>query len=414
MADRAWVRQVLVVALGFCLAALVCAVVYRIRAVFVPFAAGFVVAYVFDPVLDRLEARGWGRSRSVWTVMSLLLVVTVLGLVLLVPRVATDVSDVWANQHVYALRAGGAYESTKEAAAQRLGQFMPGVDVSQVLDRQLAAAGEWAGAHKADIARWFGDRLKQAGGLVVLILIGMLSAFHFMMVIDPLRSGVQALMAPEDSREVDAVVVKVNRMLAAYVRGLASVSFIMGAGTAIGLAIIGAFFQTHYAWAIGLLAGLLYAVPYLGQFTTVVVALFFGYVTAGHDPVIASALSVATVVTVNAVADNLILPKIVGKSVGLHPLAVLFAMLAGFELFGLVGLIIAVPLAASLRIIAQRWIPILPEDQEQEPRGLPRFDLTAFGKQARESLLKFFGTVGHAAPSAKPTDKPTEDQPGDT
>ncbi len=414
MADRTWVRQVLVVALGFCLAALICAVVYRIRAVFVPFAAGFVVAWVFDPVLDRLEARGWSRSRAVWTVMSLLLAVLVLGLVLLVPRVAADVTDVWKNQQVYALRAEGAYESTKEAVAQRLGQSMPGVDVSQYLERQLAATGEWAGAHQADIARWFGDRFKQAGGLVVLILLGILIAFHFMMVIDPLRSGVQALMAPEDSREVDAVVVKVNRMLAAYVRGLASVSFIMGAGTAIGLTIIGVFFGTHYAWAIGLLAGLLYAVPYLGQFVTVVVTLFFGYVTAGHDPVIASLLSGATVMAVNAVADNLILPKIVGKSVGLHPLAVLFSMIAGFQLFGLVGMIIAVPLAASLRIIAQRWIPILPEDQEQEPRGLPRLDLTAFGKQARESLLKVLGTVGHAAPSAKPAEKPTEDQSGDT
>ena len=78
MEGRAWVRQVLVVALGGCLAVLVCVIVYKIRSAFVPFAAGLAVAYVLDPLLDRLEARGWSRSRAVWTVMACLIGVLVL------------------------------------------------------------------------------------------------------------------------------------------------------------------------------------------------------------------------------------------------------------------------------------------------------------------------------------------------
>jgi len=415
MEGRASVRQVLLVALGVCLAVLVCAVVYRIRAAFVPFAAGFVVAYILDPLLDRLEARGWSRAKAVWTVTCGLLAVLAVGLILLVPRVVGEATDVWNNQGLYLERAQTAYEGARTKTTEWLKHYMPGVEASAYVDSQLTAAREWLDAHKGDIARWFGGRLAQAGGMLILILLGTLIAFHFMMIIDPLRTGIQAMMAPEDSQQVDAVVLKVNRMLASYVRGLAAVSLIMGVGTAIGLSIVGAVFGTRYALIIGLLAGLTYAVPWLGQLASVTVALFLGFVTAAHHPLAAGLLSGGVVVLMNQISDQLILPRIVGKSVGLHPLAVMFAMLAGFELWGLVGLIVAVPLAASVRIIAQRWIPILPEDQEEEIPHLPRFDFVALGKQMRGGVERLFDVVGHHSTTKEPpAEKPANDEPGDT
>jgi predicted PurR-regulated permease PerM len=213
---------------------------------------------------------------------------------------------------------------------------------------------------------------------------------------------VQALLAPEASREMDSVVVKVNRMLGAYVRGLVTVSVLVGIATALGLTVIGLIFGTRYALLIGLLAAVTYAVPWIGQTATFLTAVFFGYVTAEHGGVLAALCSAAVVIVVNQVGDNLVMPRIVGRQVGLHPLAVLFAIMAGFQLFGLVGLVIAVPVAASIRILLERWIPLKPEEPGKEERGLPAFDFVALGRQVGGSLRSLLGAALPHPPSAPP------------
>jgi predicted PurR-regulated permease PerM len=187
------------------------------------------------------------------------------------------------------------------------------------------------------------------------------------MVIDPLRQGAAALvLSPQQSQDVDAIVARVNRMLGSYVRGLVAVSALAGVVTGLALWGVGLYFGTRYALVIGLLAGVTYAVPWLGQTVSAGAALLAGLATADHHSILAGLVSAGLVVAINQISDNLVMPRIVGRQVGLHPLAVLFALMAGFQLWGLVGLIVAVPIAAAIRIALHRWVPTLPEDEEEE------------------------------------------------
>ncbi|MBM3501509.1 MAG: AI-2E family transporter [Armatimonadetes bacterium] len=391
---RTWVRTATAVGAGLAAAALLCVVLYKIRFVFVPFAAGFVVAYVFDPLLDRLETRGWTRHRAVWTVTSLILLALVLLLVLLVPRVVGEVSDAWANWETYAARANEFYDHSRTWLVDRLEQYedrLPSPDAASYVDEQLARLQESSAKFGALGLKWLGQKTLQAGGLVFLVLLGTLIAFHFMLIIDPMREAVKRLfLSPEQSQEVDETVERVNRMLGAYVRGMAAVSILVAIATWLVLGILGWVFGTEYALVIGLLAGATYAVPWVGQAASAGTAFFFGLVTADHHALLAAVVCLLVVIAINQVADNTVMPKIVGESVGLHPLLVLFAVMAGFQLFGLVGMIIAVPLAASLRIAVRRWIPLLPDD-EGKPTGLPRIDGGRLVEALRGAVSRFAG-----------------------
>ena len=398
---QTWLRIVTAVCVGAAAAALLCLVLYRIRFVFVPFAAGFVVAYVFDPLLDRLEARGWTRRRAVWTVMSLLLLFLALLVVLLVPRVAGEVSDAWANWETYAERANGFFDRSRAWTVHQLEQYedrLPTPDASQYVDQQLERLKDSSAKYGAVALKWLGQRTLQAGGLVFLVLLGTLIAFHFMLIIDPAREGVKRLfLSPEQSQEVDETVARVNRMLGAYVRGMAAVSVLVAIATWLALGVLGWVFGTEYALVIGLLAGVTYAVPWVGQVASAGTAFFFGMVTADHHALLAAVICLVVVIAINQIADNTIMPKIVGESVGLHPLLVLFAVMAGFQLFGLVGMIIAVPLAASLRIAVRRWIPLLPDD-EGKPKGLPRIDAGRLVEGLGAALRRFAGPLARGGP----------------
>jgi len=400
---RMWLRIVTAVCAGIVLAALVCVVLYKIRLVFVPFAAGLVVAYMLDPLLDRLQGRGWSRGRAVGTIMALFVSALLLVLALLVPRVVGEVTTAWNNWEVYSERANDYYDDGKAALVHWLEQYedrLPTGDASQYVDEQLNALKGTAQRYGAVVLKRLGQRALQAGGLVFLVLFGTLIAFHFMLIIDPLRDTVKRLfLSPRQSQEVDVVVARVNRMLGAYVRGMAAVSILVAVTTWLALWILGFVFGTEYALAIGLLAGVTYAVPWVGQVASAGTAFFFGLVTADHHALLAAVVCAVLVIAINQLSDNTLMPKIVGESVGLHPLLVLFAIMAGFQLFGLVGMIIAVPLAASLRIAARRWIPVLPDDEE-EPKGLPRLDMGRVVEGLGGALRRFAG------PSSRGPEKP--------
>lgn len=389
-------RLVTGVSLGICLAALLCAIVYKIRLVFVPFGAGFVVAYIFDPWLDRLETRGWSRYRAVWTVMALVFAVLALLFVVLVPRVVQQAGDAWDNRNLYAERVDETYGRARGTVERWLSPYLPDTNIGQYMDEQLRRIPDWADEHKGQIAGWVGDRVLQAVGMLFLVLFGTLVAFHFMLIIDPLRNGVEAVFfTPRQSREVDEVVTRVNRMLGSYVRGLVAVSALVAVTTGIVLWGVGLSFGTRYALIIGLLAGATYAVPWLGQTVSAGTAFLAGIATADHNSIAAGVVSGLLVIGVNQVFDNLVMPRIVGRQVGLHPLAVLFALMAGFQLWGLVGLIVAVPIAAAIRIALQRWVPTIPEDEEEE-RGLPRLDIVRLGRSIGEALRRFSGGAAEA------------------
>jgi hypothetical protein len=162
-----------------------------------------------------------------------------------------------------------------------------------------------------------------------------------------------------------------------------------------------------------------YLVPWLGASLTNLTAVIICYVTAAHDPVLAAVCALVAMSSINFLCDNIITPRIVGREVGLHPLVIIFALLAGFQLLGIVGMIVATPMAASIKIILSRWLPLQkvevrkgkPEPLAIDIHGALHMALSGVGAVAR----KMEGAVGigthHGEPSKEKKAHP-DDDPG--
>ncbi len=437
---RPWLWWVAAICIGTALAVALCVVAYKIRLIVVLFAAGFVVAYIFDPWLDKLEARGWSRSRAVWTVMGSMCGAAGLLALLLVPRVVGEVSDAAENWTHYSTTATRMFDTARESVTGWVRGYLPDEpqldqpdepqpgqpnepqpgqpdepqpgqpdepqpdrpdepqldqlsQLNEYIDRQIVVVRAWADAHKADALKWLGSvTLQVAGAAVFLVLVAIVS-FHFMLIIDPMRDTIHGLYLSEtQSQEVDETVVRVNKMLGAYVRGMAAVSLLVGAATAVALSCVALGFGTRYSLALGLLAGVTYGVPYLGQTVSAGAACFFALVTADEHSVIAAVVAGVVVVAVNQIADNVAMPRIVGEKVGLHPLVVLFACLAGYSLGGIIGVLIAVPVAASIRIALRRWLPVQPDEVEDGKDHLPKLDAKRAIASVRDSVRQLLSS----------------------
>ena len=147
-------------------------------------------------------------------------------------------------------------------------------------------------------------------------------------------------------------------MLGQYLRGMFLTCFGISLTNALLLQVVGFAFGTQFSLLLGALSGVAYLVPYLGMLTAVVVTGLLAYFTAAHHAWLAAGLSIGVILVLNQVFDSLVMPRIVGRKVGLHPLAIVLALLAGGTLLGIWGMILATPLAATIKIILAQWVPV--------------------------------------------------------
>jgi predicted PurR-regulated permease PerM len=160
---------------------------------------------------------------------------------------------------------------------------------------------------------------------------------------------------------VEVVGKQVGAVFAGYLRGLC----IVCTGYAVvNWLVLGLGFRVNYALVLALFSGILYAVPYIGAVATIALGAIVAFATPGHTTGYVLGVAASLLVT-NQVFDQVVTPRVVGGLVGLHPVLSIFALAVGGELFGLIGMILAVPLAASIQVILVELIPAL-------TRPLPR------------------------------------------
>lgn len=198
--------------------------------------------------------------------------------------------------------------------------------------------------------------------------------------------------------------IEVSHMLGQYVRGMALVCLAIGTTNAVVLHVLGMVFGTQYGLLLGALAGVAYLVPYLGMVTICSAAGVLAYLTAGHSAWLAAVLSVGCILAVNQVYDTLVMPRIVGRKVGLHPLAIMLALLAGGTLFGIAGMFLATPVAAIVKIALTHWLPVVAPKPEQPAYRQPlTFDVEAIMRRGWASLR----VAGHKLEDVITPDHPT-------
>jgi predicted PurR-regulated permease PerM len=284
------------------------------------------------------------------------------------------VQDAAAHWRDYSGTAQTTYEYWRQRLEEYATSRYPSVDVMPFLDAKVGEASAWLSSNIPMFLQWISQKLIASVGLLGLGFMLLVISFHFMAIIDPLRQSLRKMLPADADCEMNRVETQINAMLGQYLRGVVIVSVLTGVTVALTLSVVSLFYGTKYGLIIGLVSGLTYMIPYLGPVTSCVSAGFFGYVTAAHTPWLACGVSVAAMLAVNQVFDTFLTPRIVGQRIGLHPLVMLFAVFMGVSLLGIPGMIIATPVAASIKIVLARWLPIKEVDFTA-PHGRRRIDI---------------------------------------
>lgn len=315
---------------------------YLLHPILSPFLVGILIAYLGDPLVDRLERLKLSRTWGVIVVFGLFTLLMALALLVLIPMLGKQLVRLyellpqmldWAQNQALPwiqLKLGlnegfWRFDQLKQSLSGHLSQTtdIAGLVLSQVTASSLA------------LMAWVAN----------LLLIPVVS-FYLMRDWDLLVGKLRSLV-PRDN---EGVVVKLfgecHEVLGAFLRGQLLVMLALGAMYAVGLMAIG----LELGLLIGVLAGLASIVPYLGVVVGIGSALLAGVFQFGGDPY--PLLAIAGVFVVGQLLEGMLLtPLLVGDRIGLHPVAVIFAIMAGGQLFGFTGILLALPVAAVIMVL---------------------------------------------------------------
>jgi predicted PurR-regulated permease PerM len=322
-------------------ALILAALLYLLAPILSPFLIGALLAYISDPFADRLEARGVGRTPSVVIVFSLMAMILLGALLLLIPQLSTQVQ-------IVAQRLPRVIELINSEllpmVESSLGLSIAKPDLAQItaiITQHWQTTGDFATVIITSITK---SGVAIAAWLANLVLIPVVF-FYLLRDWDRMVANIGELLPRNVEPKVALWARESDQVLGAFMKGQLVVMLVLGVIYAIGLAILG----VDLALLLGLLAGLASIVPYLGFIVGIVSSGIAAYVQFA-DPMIL--IGVAAVFAVGQLLEGMVLtPKLVGDQIGLHPVAVIFAIMAGGQLFGFVGVLLALPVAAVIRVL---------------------------------------------------------------
>jgi predicted PurR-regulated permease PerM len=304
--------------------------------ILLPFIAGLALAYLQNPLADRMERMGLSRTVAALLIVGLIVALLVMLVLLVVPLLIEQLTALTTSIPGYVARL-----QVLIADIPWLRRFMGG-DSAQTIEKLVSQSSTWLAAVLASV--WTGGKalISFASLLVVMPVVTfyLLSDWHRM--VDTLDGWIPL----QHRSAVHAVLREIDRVISGFVRGQSGVCVILGVFYAVSLSLVG----LNFGWVIGIVSGLLTFVPYVGSMTGLVLAV--GVAVVQFWPDWTWMLVVLGICAVGQFLEgNVLVPHLVGKNVGLHPVLLIFAMFAFGYLFGLVGLLVAVPLAATIGVL---------------------------------------------------------------
>jgi predicted PurR-regulated permease PerM len=322
--------------------ALFLAALFVLRGILLPFVLGMAVAYFLDPVADLLERAGLSRALSATVLTLVFLVSAIAVLVVLIPLLQSQIMALAARAPDYAEMLRGQAEAL---FAMVQAQLSP-----DDLERLRTAMSDFAGG----AISWFGKFLSGlwSGGLALINLLSLavitpVVTFYLLRDWDRITAKLDLWLPRDHAASIRAQLKAIDETLAAFARGQAIVCALLGAFYGIGLTLVG----LEFGLIIGLGTGLISFVPYFGMLTGFVVGV--GLAIAQFDSLTPIALVAGVFVVGQVIEGNIVSPKLVGDRIGLHPVWMIFALMAGGALFGFLGVLLAVPVAATIGVLSR-------------------------------------------------------------
>ncbi|MGB1738318.1 MAG: AI-2E family transporter [Pseudomonadales bacterium] len=374
-----------------------------------PFLLGALLAYLGDPWVDRLESWGLSRAVSATLVFACIALMLIMGLMLVVPLVSRELSELMRN-------LPAALIWLQATAAPMIAEWT-GLD-PLTLDLKSVAQnflGEWQ--QSGDLLGYMVGHISASGmalfGGLMTVALTPVVAFYLMRDWDVLVAQIDRLIPTASLSVVRRLCKDGDEMLAAFIRGQFLVMILLGVFYAIGLSFVG----IEMAIVIGLVAGLASIVPYLGF----VIGLLLAVIAAAYqfqDWMHPGYVLVVFVIG-QVLEGSLLTPWLVGDRIGLHPVAVIFAVLAGGQLFGFIGILLALPVAALLMVLVRYGVAVYLQSsffEASEPNGELSDDSAiasvvseadpvaeaAQGQTAEGDSLQAEEAPSHPAPEEKP------------
>lgn len=315
------------------------ALIWIFNEILAPFVIAMAIAYFLDPVCDRIQRLGISRTWATAVVTLVFLIVVALLLGLLVPLIVSEVAGFVGELPTY-------FKLLRERVLE-LGQFLEAKVDPAVLDRvreALAGSQERLSTWAAGLASEVLSGGVALFNLLSLLLITPIVTFYLLRDWDRLLSEADSLLPPAYAETIREQLREVDRTLSGFVRGVGTVCLLLGAFYAICLTLAG----LNFGLVIGILAGLVSFVPFVGAVLGFLASI--GMALLQFDSYVMIGVIAAIFFVGQFLEGNILQPTLVGERVGLHPVWVIFALLAGGLLFGFVGVLIAVPTAAVVGV----------------------------------------------------------------
>ena len=325
--------------------------------VILPFVLGGAIAYFLDPVADRLQRMGCTRAISVALITLFAIVAFVVIALLVVPTLV--------NQTVNLFNTAPQLFSDLQAFLTE--RFPEIVDDESTLRKSLISVGETIQSKGGQLLQSVLASAASVVNVIVLLVIVPVVAFYLLYDWDRMIAEIDTLLPRDHAPVVRRLAREIDATLASFIRGMGTVCLILGTYYAVALMAVG----LQFGLVVGALAGLITFIPYVGALVGGALAIGLALFQFWGDW-LSIGLVAAIFVAGQVIEGNVLTPRLVGSSVGLHPVWLIFALTVFGTLFGFVGMLVAVPVAAALGVLAR--FAIAQYKQSHLYRGLTEKD----------------------------------------
>ncbi len=306
-----------------------------------PFILGGAFAYCLDPLADRLERMGLSRTLSTVIITLFAGLLCVVAALLVIPTLVEQLAGLFAV----------APELFGQLQAWANTQFPQIMDANSTLRQSLDVVGDTIQSKGSELLNGLLTSAASLLNVVVLIVLVPVVTFYLLLDWDRMVAEVDKLLPRDHAPVIRQIAKDIDRTLASFIRGQGTVCLILGVFYATGLALVG----LQFGLIVGAVAGLISFIPYIGALVGGVLAVGLALFQFWGDWV--WIIVVAGIFQAGQFLEgNILTPKLVGSSVGLHPVWLLFALSVFGALFGFVGLLVAVPVAAMIGVVARFFI----------------------------------------------------------
>ena len=309
--------------------------------ILLPFVLGAAIAYLLDPIVDRLERLGTGRVLGTILILMAAFFVLFFIFLLLIPLVIDQ----------FRLLAAAAPDLVTSVQALVLNQIASISPESEALNSTVSNLSTMA---QEKLGIIFGSVMASAISLIDVIMLMVITpvvAVYLLVDWDRILGKINELLPLDHASVVRSLASEIDSTLSAFVRGMIAVCLVLGIYYATALSLIG----LEFGLIIGFIAGLVSFIPYVGALLGGILAIGLALIQFWGDFELV-ALVVGVFIIGQILEGNILTPKLVGNSVGLHPVSLILALSLFGAFFGFIGLLLAVPLAASAGVILRFFI----------------------------------------------------------